>query len=492
MLPDAKRPRLDLSKVTLRQCRKVLEVLEKMPEAGPFLAPVDPVMLRIPDYPKIVKTPMDFGTIEKKLGEGAYQDTDTFASDVRQVFHNSYIYNKKDSPVGAATKVLEDAFEAKLGALVASSGATPTLARAPSLAPISLVSSGPALISSIKPIVKSLVSHALSGPFRLPLDWQTLGLTTYLDVIKTPMDLSTVMKKLEESAYTNVAGVKCDLDLVWENCITFNTRDSWVGKHAVTLRDFTAKKFTQAKLTDDQLLSSETGTPRKGLGGPVKGLVPKPSALPEVVGRKPPTKRYRAGDEPKEEPLALAPARAPAPAPAAAPAMAPTVVSARLAAASVEATVASALTTEGDGEGPILLTMSQCSRLLKPILNHTKAANFLQPVDWKTCARGGASHYAAARPAPPLPAPSPPAPLPAGPLPPCPLARVQRRWPSAPLAHTRYKLIDYPDVITEPMDLGTIDKKLTSRVYTTGADAFVRDVRLVWANAIRHVPRTHR
>jgi hypothetical protein len=40
MLPDAKRPRLDLSKITLRQCRKVLEVLEKMPEAGPFLDPM--------------------------------------------------------------------------------------------------------------------------------------------------------------------------------------------------------------------------------------------------------------------------------------------------------------------------------------------------------------------------------------------------------------------------------------------------------------------
>ena len=91
----------------------------------------------------------------------------------------------------------------------------------------------------------------------MPLDWQALGLTTYPDVIKTPMDLSTVMRKLEERAYTNVAGVKCDLDLVWENCITFNTRGSWVGQQAVTLRDFTAKKFTQAKLADDQRLCSQ-------------------------------------------------------------------------------------------------------------------------------------------------------------------------------------------------------------------------------------------
>ena len=262
MLPSAKKQRLDLSKITLRQCTKVLEVLQKMPEAGPFLAPVDPVLLKIPDYPTIVKNPMDFGTISKKLSEGAYQDTDTFASDVRLVFNNSYIYNKKDSPVGKATKVLDDAFEARLSELVASSGATPSVARVPSgLAPISLVSTGPALISSVKAIVKSLLSHALSGPFREPLDWQKAGLTTYPDVIKTPMDLGTIMRKLEESVYTNVAGIKCDLELVWDNCITFNGRESWVGKHAGQLRDFTARKFSQAKLTDDQLLSNETGAP---------------------------------------------------------------------------------------------------------------------------------------------------------------------------------------------------------------------------------------
>ena len=109
------------------------------------------------------------------------------------------------------------------------------------------------------------MSHALSGPFREPLYWRKAGLTTYPDVIKTPMDLGTIMRKLEESAYTNVAGVKCDLELVWDNCITFNGRESWVSKHAVTLREFTAKKLSQAKLSDEQLLSHETGTDRKSV-----------------------------------------------------------------------------------------------------------------------------------------------------------------------------------------------------------------------------------
>lgn len=40
----------------------------KHKHAGLFLAPVDPVT--VPDYHKYVRTPMDLGTIEKKLKGG--------------------------------------------------------------------------------------------------------------------------------------------------------------------------------------------------------------------------------------------------------------------------------------------------------------------------------------------------------------------------------------------------------------------------------------
>ena len=38
----------------------------------PFIAPVDPVALNIPSYLKIIKKPMDFGTIEKNLKNGTH------------------------------------------------------------------------------------------------------------------------------------------------------------------------------------------------------------------------------------------------------------------------------------------------------------------------------------------------------------------------------------------------------------------------------------
>ena len=105
-LPDAKRQRpvLDVSKITLRQCTALLKQIKGMPEAAPFLVPVDPVALRIPDYPTIVKSPMDLGTIDKKLTSSSYHDVESFIADVRLVFHNSYSTTKRTRRWEATTR----------------------------------------------------------------------------------------------------------------------------------------------------------------------------------------------------------------------------------------------------------------------------------------------------------------------------------------------------------------------------------------------------
>jgi bromodomain-containing factor 1 len=47
-----------------KECAACLEELEEKPEAEPFGTPVDWKGLNLPDYPKIVKKPMDLGTIK--------------------------------------------------------------------------------------------------------------------------------------------------------------------------------------------------------------------------------------------------------------------------------------------------------------------------------------------------------------------------------------------------------------------------------------------
>lgn len=55
------------------------------------------------------------------------------------------------------------------------------------------------------------------------------------------MDLSTVLKKVKNFQYAGKEDFAKDLDLIWENCLTYNTSsDSIYRVHALKMRDRTA------------------------------------------------------------------------------------------------------------------------------------------------------------------------------------------------------------------------------------------------------------
>jgi len=85
----------------LRQA--LMPTLEKLyrqePESMPFRQPVDPQALGIPDYPTIVKKPMDLSTIKKKLDTEKYSDPWEYVDDVWMMFDNAWLYNRKTSRV---------------------------------------------------------------------------------------------------------------------------------------------------------------------------------------------------------------------------------------------------------------------------------------------------------------------------------------------------------------------------------------------------------
>ena len=78
----SKRPRIDYSPEAL----PILASLEKDPNCYFFLDPVDPDALGIPIYFDIIKNPMDFSTIKKKLSECEYDSFKDFAADLFLVF----------------------------------------------------------------------------------------------------------------------------------------------------------------------------------------------------------------------------------------------------------------------------------------------------------------------------------------------------------------------------------------------------------------------
>lgn len=131
-----------------------------------------------------------------------YSSVEDFITDVKLVWYNAYLYNQQGSPVHEAAKELEDIFDKKLQALVASSAGTSTPSSSGN------VVGGDVPHTLIRPIIKSLQSHVHSKPFRVPVDYVALQLPHYPQVITKPMDLLTVSTNLEQGKYATVAEVR--------------------------------------------------------------------------------------------------------------------------------------------------------------------------------------------------------------------------------------------------------------------------------------------
>ena len=92
-------------------CAELLALLRRHAKAGPFLQPVDPVAEGVPDYPAIIKEPMDLSTIQKKLANREYASFDDFDADVGRIFANALLYNKPGTLVNRMAEELKAYYE---------------------------------------------------------------------------------------------------------------------------------------------------------------------------------------------------------------------------------------------------------------------------------------------------------------------------------------------------------------------------------------------
>lgn len=58
--------------------------------------------------------------------------------------------------------------------------------------------------------------------FHDPVDYVNLKLTDYLDIIKRPMDLSTLRNNLKKHEYATFSSFLKDAHLIFENCRIYN------------------------------------------------------------------------------------------------------------------------------------------------------------------------------------------------------------------------------------------------------------------------------
>ncbi|CAI5639031.1 unnamed protein product [Oreochromis niloticus] len=89
-------------------------------------------------------------------------------------------------------------------------------------------------------ILKELLSKrhsAYAWPFYVPVDAAALGLHDYHDIIKHPMDLSTIKKKMDQREYGNAKEFAADVRLMFSNCYKYNPPSNEVVHMARKLQE---------------------------------------------------------------------------------------------------------------------------------------------------------------------------------------------------------------------------------------------------------------
>lgn len=89
-------------------------------------------------------------------------------------------------------------------------------------------------------VLRVLMEHQNGWVFNTPVDPVELGLPDYFQVIKKPMDLGSIKKRLENGCYHSLEELEADVNLTFDNAMEYNPDGSVVYNMAKEMKD----KFT--------------------------------------------------------------------------------------------------------------------------------------------------------------------------------------------------------------------------------------------------------
>lgn len=94
-------------------------------------------------------------------------------------------------------------------------------------------------------VLKTLQEHECHWVFAKAVDPVELGLPDYFDIIKKPMDLGTVQKKLDSGQYHSIFDFNCDVRLTFDNALTYNEPGSVVNEMATSMKTTYETKYEE-------------------------------------------------------------------------------------------------------------------------------------------------------------------------------------------------------------------------------------------------------
>ncbi|KAJ3093128.1 hypothetical protein HK102_007967 [Quaeritorhiza haematococci] len=251
-----------LSSNDRKRCMRVLKRLQGTKSALPFLNPVDPIALNIPNYFDVIKHPMDLSTIQRKLEAGEYATPIDCYGDFRLMLNNCFQFNPKGHPVVQEGEVLGQLLEKEWEAAglppssaddtktqqrsksksitppAADEGATPSSLRR-SATPSSSVDRTTSI--TIQTMLTKLKSHHHAHFFLAPVDGSIYP--DYYVKIKNPIDLSTMQSKLDVGAYKTVDEFESDVKQLFANCYTYNAKKTLAYVNGQSLERFFRKEW---------------------------------------------------------------------------------------------------------------------------------------------------------------------------------------------------------------------------------------------------------
>lgn len=212
----------------LKICKEILSKLKRSSNSVPFKDPVDPIKLGLPDYFEKIKHPMDLSTIKQNLDTNKYKTPEQFKDDIMLMLNNCYTYNEEGSHVYKCGKELQRLFEQHYS---------------------TLIEAKENLTAFLNELTKQKHRN-YSWPFLEPVDAKQVP--DYYTIIKNPIDLKTIQGKL--SSYKNKEDLKKDLDLMIQNCFTYNMPGSDVYDCGVKLKKVIDSLFYEENNLEEQII----------------------------------------------------------------------------------------------------------------------------------------------------------------------------------------------------------------------------------------------
>ncbi|XP_051929809.1 bromodomain testis-specific protein isoform X3 [Hippocampus zosterae] len=302
-----------------------------------------------------------------------------------------------------------------------------------------------------KTVVKTLWRHQFSWPFRQPVDAVALRLPDYHTIIKNPMDMGTIKRRLQNKYYWKAMECVQDFNTMFTNCYVYNKPGDDIVFMAQTLEKLFLLEVAKMPADECEVLQVAVKEEAKGKKSNAAGsLKPRPAmgeaGFQQMVSVVPP-----------DVPRPVSPVRI-------APQVDECIKKAlKRKTEPVTSSVSEALASCG---APSARTGSgRPIKVPKKDLTHLEDAHGKLPEPLRHCdailkEMFSKRHYAYA-------------------------------WPFyTPVDTVALALHDYHDIIKQPMDLGTIKKKMEQREYSL-AKEFAADVRLMFSNCYKYNPPAH-